>query len=628
MKSSGYQSYASAAPTQLVPHPIKAAVFSFILIVSIFAITLPIHSQDTITARVNKSKFSTDELIILTLTVVNDSPQQPRPLLPRLDGLAVIDLDLTTNVSSANGTIYTEVVFTYRLQPRRTGVLTIPAIPVEIGDQVIEAQPLSIEVTQGQAPLPLAGNEVNPDQIIPPVDLKGQDFFIESQVDIQTPYIHQQLIHTFRFYQAIQLYKEPKYDEPLFTGFETIGLPVRQYNLDVEGRTYLITEIRTMLFPKNVGQITIRPARLVLLGNFYEDPVEMYTEALTIEVQSLPNNAPPNFNGAVGQYEVKAWFSPSVAVVNQPSTLYVAVSGVGNMNLLPEPTWPETNWWRTYDSLSSLTTDVTEDKLMTGTRVFERLVIPGQVGEYSVPPVRVVYFDPIAAAYRTISTDPISVEIIPAPTPEPVTPTPLPEPIATPVAIAADTNAASASEVDSTEDVTRVLIDSTEPRPLFGQLPLFPLILLGLCSLLPLAAAAGAGGLWVWQQRQKRDQPTATIETPPPDDELHQPSQNIHPVLAATMRHSGDNYRTIHQALTTYLGQFLQKPVHGLTRSQLLSQLRQHRLDEALIAEIEDCLAQCETQRYGPSAKDAGWSLMATADALLFKLDEVTKPKA
>ncbi|MCL4297940.1 MAG: hypothetical protein KJ077_19510, partial [Anaerolineae bacterium] len=53
--------------------------------------------ESPITASVNSTHFSTDELVILSVTVTDDSPLQPRPILPRLDGLAVVDLDISTD---------------------------------------------------------------------------------------------------------------------------------------------------------------------------------------------------------------------------------------------------------------------------------------------------------------------------------------------------------------------------------------------------------------------------------------------------------------------------------------------------------------------------------------------------
>ncbi len=572
------------------------------------------HGQESpIKASVNRTHFSTDELVILTVTVADDSALQPRPILPQLDGLAVVDLDISTDVSVVNGKIHTEVTYTYRLQPRRTGTLTIPPVTVKIDDQLYKAAPISIEVSQGAPPAPSAGNAaVRPANMTPPAALKGQDFFIEAQVDHPKPYLGQQIIYTFRFYQAIQVYRQPQYDGPLFIGFETMGLPVREYNLDADGRTYLISEIRTTLFAKSVGSITIGPARLMFPGNIYEEPVELYTEPVTVEVKPLPGNAPPQFSGAVGLFKIESSFSPQVAVVNQPSTFLVAVSGVGNIPLLPEPIWPNLAGWRMYDSLSSLTTDTKEDGLMTGTRVFERLVVADQVGDFTIQPAKFVYFDPIAAEYHTISSQPLTVKIIPAPTPEPTaagTSTPTPAPVA---ALTATT------PMPVNPEVNPGLLVSPTTMP-WLTLPVLLALVVGLCGALPLAAALGAGGVWWWQRRHP-----ASLSAPKPHREvkaLRQPRHSLHPSLAAAMRGTDDNYKVISQALQSYLSAALKIPVNGLTRTELARRLRERGLSEGLVERLEACLAQSEMGRYGPVTADAGWGLMAEAEALLRELD-------
>ncbi len=586
--------------------------WGFLLTLLLCLTPAPVYGQDSpITAAVNKTHYSTDELVILTVTVVDDSALQPRPILPRLDGLAVIDLDIATDVNVVNGKINTQVTYTYRLQPRRTGSLTIPPVTVKIDGEIFKAAPLTIEVSQGTPPLPAGGNTAPPVKLTPPAALQGQDFYIESQVEPAQPYLGQQLIYTFRFYQAIQVYRQPEFDGPLFTGFDTMGLPVRQYNLEVKGRTYLITEIRTALFAQNPGRITIGPARLMFPGNIYEEPVELYTEPVTLEVKPLPGGAPPDFKGAVGQYKIESSFSPQVAVVNQPSTLFVAISGTGNIQTLPEPVWPELQGWRMFDSLSSLTTDTSPEGQMTGTRMFERLVVADQTGQYTIPPARFVYFDPLAGEYRTITSQPLTVKVIPAPTPEPTLAVSA-APAGTPV-----TALSAATPLPDQQTVKPGLVDLPLARPGVSG-PLLGLLGAGLCGVLPLAVIMGAGGVWWWQRRRR----APVVGVKPAWSDLRRPRQIIHPSLAAAMRTHDDNYKTVSLALHHYLGERLQTSLNGLTRTELARRLRERGLNNGLIERIEACLAQSEMGRYGPSPEDAGWALMAETDALLRELDE------
>jgi hypothetical protein len=578
-----------------------------------------VKGQDSpITAWVNSSTLSTDELVVLTVKVVDDSAQQPRPLLPRLDGLAVVDLDIATDVDLVNGEIHTEVIYTYRLQPRRTGLLTIPPVAVKIDDQTYKTAPISIRVSQGAAPAPSPGNEVIPSDVSPPANFEGDDFFIEALVDLPNPYLGQQLIYTFRFYQALQVYRQPQYEQPLFTEFETMGLPVQEYNLDAAGRTYLVSEIRTALFPASTGKVTIGPARLMLPGNIYEEPIDLYTEPIQLEVKPLPASPPPNFNGAVGQYEIEAWFNPPEATVNQPATLFVAVSGSGNIRELPELTWPELEGWQAYNSLTSLTTAM-EDNVMSGTRVYERVMVPAQIGEFAIPPISLVYFDPIAAEYRTISTESLTAKVVPASTANQAAQA-APRPTDTPLDIV---TADEAPEAPATGVGASAWLELWElGRSLVTSMA--TVLLVGLCGVIPAAIVLGFGGNWVWRRRHTifAEKESELPVAPRPAAPLEQPSQSIHPALVTAMKDTSDNYKAVSQALNTYLSQALQTSVNGLTRAELTSRLGGLGLEQTLIERIEDSLTQSELGRFGPVTDDVGWSLMVETDDLLFKLDQ------
>ena len=595
--------------------PTRLAIVGLLFL--IFALLPPnLYGQTSpITASVNHSKYTTDELVILTVAVVDDSPQQPRPILPPLDGLTVVDFDIATSVNLVNGQIQTEVIYTYELQPRRTGVLTIPPVSVKIDDEIFKTPPLSISVAQGTPPQPSSGNAVPPKVIVPPPDFDGQDFFAETIVDQPEPYVGQQTTYTLRFYQAINLYNPPQYEMPLFNGFDTIGLPVEEYNLEIGDRTYLISEISTALFPKTDGNVTIGPARLMFPGNYFEEPVELYSEAVSLRVKPLPRAAPPGFSGAVGQFQIEALFSPQVAVVNQPATFSVAVSGNGNIHTLPEPIWPRLMGWRVYDSLVSANTSL-EGGQVNGTRVYERLILTDKVGDFSIPPSKLVYFDPVAEEYRTISTRSVSGRIIVAPTPNPATATAIAI-IALPTTTPA--NVAIGSERPAAIDNLSLFRVSPDSLGTGWQLfvPVGAVLFWAFCGAIPLAVGAGAGGLWLWQKRQLQVTTQATA--------LHQPSQKMHPALAGTVTGNSDNFKAVSLALDSYLSGMAGSSITTLSRTERANRLEQAGLSKNLVARIEDCLAQSEMGRFGPQIDDEGWDLLAKTDELLIDLDKAVQ---
>lgn len=591
---------------------VKLIILFFILAI----LPQPAYGQNSsIIASTNKTHYTTDELVILTVTVVDNSPQQPRPILPPLDGLAVIEFDIATNVSSVNGQLQTEVVYTYQLQPRRTGEITIPPVTAKIGGEIFSAPPITIIVNQGTAPAPSPGNAVPPYSIAPPAEVEGKDFFVEAVINTSNPYVGQQVVYTFRFYQAIKLYQPPQYEMPIFSSFDTVGLPVQEYNLDIGDRTFLISEVSMALFPKTSGAITIGPARLTIPGNYFEEPIELYTAPATLQVKNLPGNAPAGFNGAVGQFEIEANFSPQVAVANQPATLAVTIKGSGNIHTLPEPIWPNLSNWQMYDSLGNVTTEM-NNRQLTGVRLYERVITSDKVGDFVIPPTKFVYFDPVAGEYRTIATKSLSGRIIPAPTPDSAT--------ATEIARLAQATPTPISPVNifGTPAPPRAVIEiSPDSLDWVGGiiLPVGVILLWAMCSAIPIAAALGAGGFWLWQKRQQQ----TAIQA----EALQLPAQKMHPILAHALAKSHDNYKAVNQAIRTYLSEMLTTSVHGSTQTEIIKLLQERGLDKAVINKVKECLIESEMGRYGPGTDDQGWALLSKTDELLFELDEVFKAR-
>ena len=74
--------------------------------------------------------------------------------------------------------------------------------------------------------------------------------------------------------------------------------------------------------------------------------------------------------------------------------------------------------WRVFDGTAT-SNSVVAGGVVTGDRVFERLLIPTAAGDFVVPPVTYVYFDPESSVYNIIATDPIPITIEPAGLPSP-----------------------------------------------------------------------------------------------------------------------------------------------------------------------------------------------------------------
>ena len=168
--------------------------------------------------------------------------------------------------------------------------------------------------------------------------------------------------------------------------------PMR-FEANVANRRYRVLELRTVLFPTVAGSITIDPASVVIPAGLIRSSEELATEPVGLEVKPLPDGAPKDFDGAVGQFAIRAELDTIAGNVDEPVTLRVVLSGRGNIEALPEPRWPDMPGWRAFDSSATSNADVT-GSVLTGSLIYERALIPTTAGDFVIPPVTLRIFRP------------------------------------------------------------------------------------------------------------------------------------------------------------------------------------------------------------------------------------------
>ena len=262
----------------------------------------------------------------------------------------------------------------------------------------------------------------------------GGDYFVKAEVNDETPYVGQQVTFIVKFYVAHPTENTPTYRAPEYSGFLDQVRPSRQeYSESVDDRVYTVYQVSTILYPMMAGDLSIGPATMIVPlescidwpsarncpGAFLPledrggaDKFDYDTHSIRLTVQPLPQGLPALFSGAVGNFSIVSEVNKAATTVGDPITLLVTISGEGNIEKIPSPIWPDLTDWRSFDESGSHKASVVNGRL-TGSRVFELLMIPEAPGTFDLPPVEYSYFDPDAEKYVRISTDPISVEVLP-----------------------------------------------------------------------------------------------------------------------------------------------------------------------------------------------------------------------
>ena len=158
------------------------------------------HAQgpDIIQAEVDRTSLSTDESLVLTVTINAASGRPSQPVLPPMAGLQIVGQSSGTSIQIINGDITTQMTYQYRLQPTQAGDFVIDAISTTVNGQTFSTEPIMISVAQGSGMTQSAsGLNRQVAATETPTELAGQDFFVEAEVDNPTPYQGQQILHTF-----------------------------------------------------------------------------------------------------------------------------------------------------------------------------------------------------------------------------------------------------------------------------------------------------------------------------------------------------------------------------------------------------------------------------------------------
>ena len=410
----------------------------------------------------------------------------------------------------------------------------------------------------------------------------GEPLFVRASVDNDHPYLGQQITYTFKVYQSSEVTvssTQVRYKAPGFAGFWN-SYPVEQdkYSETIDSGEHQVTELRTLLFSSVVGTAVIDPAGLVVSIGSSGDQDLLEGPPIAIEVRSLPVGSPAGFTGAVGRFEISAEADAAIGQVNEPVQITVTVSGEGNIEALPDPSWPEFAGWRVIESPAEASTEVVAGQV-TGNRTFRVILVPERAGELTIPEIGYTHFDPDSERFVQTATAPIVVSV-------------------------ADSDGQAAAparpDISGGEEPAE-----TEMRPIKAvpsSLRRSGRELTGSAAYwvawgIPLLAVAGA---LAWRRRQ------SALESARAASLRRNALPDARSSLARAVASGSDPRIAAADAVMSYLAARLETPLAGLTREILLWQLRESGASSGLTDQVEAALSAGETARYIPADQNTG----------------------
>jgi hypothetical protein len=401
-----------------------------LLAVCVVAAASAIAQDVSFQAGVDKNPVGVGEEFSLSLSLKNAGMSGGKNLkFPDLSAFRILSgPNQSTSMQFVNGAMSSSVTYTYMLQAKDVGKVTIGAATIEAGGKTLQTQPVVLEVVKAAPKPKQQGQQAD--------DLSGQigdNVFLKAVVNRNHVMQGEQINVTFKLYTRLSVLNYAVDKTPNMTGFwgEDIETPkdIQLTTEMVNGKQYRVGVVKKMaLFPTQSGTLEISPMTVQTqlqvpaprsvdpFDAFFRDPFgrttnfAAHSEALKIIVDPLPSGAPAEFKGAVGQLAMTANADKKTTKTNEPVSLKITISGTGNIKLLEAPTLDLPPDFEQYSPKVSENINRQNEKI-GGSKTFEYLLIPRYPGMKTVKPVTFAFFDPAKKKYIELSSPELSLNV-------------------------------------------------------------------------------------------------------------------------------------------------------------------------------------------------------------------------
>lgn len=428
----------------------------FTLFFYFFCVTmLSTSAQTSFTVVVSPEVIAKNEYANLRLTVTNGTDiRNINP--PSLKDVEIVSgPSQETGMNNYNGSVTNYFTLNYVIKPKRAGKFVFSGATANINGTIFRAPATTLQVrnansnapSQPSAPLGVDpySNSDQPKEYGDNFLKKGENIAAKISNNMQVKlitsktscFVGEPIVATYKLYTRIR--SEGRISKnPAFNGFSVIDL--QQPDIAnggkemLDGREYNVYIIRrAQLYPLQSGAIDLETAVLDtkvelikenagknvdVFGGFRIDPADLIVEKValsskpvTINVKPLPEEGKPlSFNGAVGQFNFRAVLEKASFTADEAGKLVLTIEGAGNLQLItaPDIVWPQ--------QIEAFEATIKDDLLqmdvpVSGQKTIEIPFTVTAPGKYELPAISFSYFDPEAAVYRTISSNPIAFEV-------------------------------------------------------------------------------------------------------------------------------------------------------------------------------------------------------------------------
>ena len=540
------------------------------------------------TAAVSKNKLGVHQKFKIEYTINKQGADHFE--LPEFQNFEVVaGPSSSINQSWINGKVSYHQSYVFILKPKRVGVFNLPMASIEYRGRRKHSNIVTITVLS-QDEIPKDPND--------PYFIASENVHLVAEISNEKPYVGEGIYVVYKLYFSDKVgFSDSRINGiPQYSGFWNQDIEVKRNevkNATFKGEKYrYIILKRALLIPQKSGELAIDPISMDIVVNIPTGRGDFFGNAITrrvnysttsgkrkVKVKRLPlENKPFGFNGAVGDFDFMITATRDVLRANEATQVNVKVSGKGNLKLfeLPKIETPKELEVYTPEHSEKVKTTL---RGLTGSISDSYTIVPEFKGKYKIPGVSFSYFSLKEKAYKTITTDPLIIDVT--------------EGKAIAGKVISGENTILKQTVLSTDADFRYIHHRTtfrvkEPEQFFKSNLFYILLLLPLLAI-PI-------GIFVGNKRAKRAGDIV-------GNKLRRANKLARKYLSKAKKNLGKKeafYISLEKALHNYLKATLQIETSEISKENIVEILQKRNVDSEIITDFISVLDDCDFARYTP----------------------------
>ena len=580
----------------------------FYISLCICIISAAITAQEaTLKTSISKNKLGINQRLRVEFSIDKQGGDNFTP--PNFTNFKVVGgPSQSVSQSWINGDVSFRQSYTYIVQPRKKGELSIGSATVKINGKLIRSTPVKIIVLDA-VDIPKNPNDPN--------YIAQQNIHLVAEISKTRPYVGEGIYVEYRLYvsENVSVYDTSVTEAPTYIGFwnqeiKINGFPVKMGKYNGENYRYIVLQ-KALLIPTKTGKLSIDPMKMDIVIGVPSGRSDFFGNAITknvrrefasakkiINPKELPfAGKPANFAGAVGTFNFKVSLSKDILKANETSQVKVAVSGKGNLKLFELPAIETPVELERYQPERKERVRVKSNGI-SGAVTDTYTVVPQYKGKYKIPSVSFSYFNPKERKYKTIATEDFYVDVQEGKE-----------------LVQVDTISFQKQTVVSTQKSFRYIATKTQFITLEKK-DFFKSVLFYLLLLLPMVAIPI--GIFIGKKNEERNQDFV-------GNKLRKAQKLAKKYLSEAQKQLGKKeafYEALERALHNYLKAKLGIETADISKEKITEILEDKKIEKRTIIQFIEVLKSSDFARYTPYTATQMKAEFERAKEVIIQLDK------